>query len=128
MYSENVLATIVIGEAIYIHKTLGSGLLESVYQACLSKRLRDKGLLVEEQVLVPIFFEGAKLGPVFKIDILIEQKLVLELKSVEYVIDAHKAQLLTYLRLTDKKLGLILNYKTPLMKQGVHRIVNRLAE
>lgn len=128
MYSENDLATIAIGEAIYIHKTLGSGLLESVYQVCLSKRLRDKGLMVEEQVLVPIFFEGAKLGPVFKIDILIEQKLVLELKSVEYVIDAHKSQLLTYLRLTDKKLGLILNFKTPLMKQGVHRIVNGLAE
>ena len=118
------IASIVIDEAIAIHRELGPGLFESVYEAVLAGRLAKRGLLVQQQVIVPVTFDGQVFDAAFKIDILIEGRLVLEIKAVEQGARAHAKQLLTYLRLLRQPLGLLLNFSGETMKEGIRRVVN----
>tara|TARA_B100000965_G_C19525368_1_gene728513 strand:+ start:264 stop:644 length:381 start_codon:yes stop_codon:yes gene_type:complete len=123
-YSENELATIVIGCAIEVHKKLGPGLLESAYQKCLAHELKLAGLKVNEEKPMPIVYKEIKLNHGYRIDLLVNDKLVLEIKTVESLTDVHTAQVLTYLRLGDYKLGLLLNFHVSVMKHGIKRIIN----
>ncbi len=126
--TENEIGNIVVDVAIAIHKTLGSGLYEIVYEVVLTHELKKHGLNVERQVPVSIEYDGIKFDEGFRADIIIENKVILELKSVESVTKAHKKQVLTYLRLTGCKLGYLLNFGEGLMKDGITRIVNGLDE
>ena len=118
------LSAIVIAEAIAIHWEFGPGLFESVYESVLAGRLRKRGLTVERQVQVKAVFDGETYDPAFKIDILVEQRLVLEIKAVEKLSKAHAKQVLTYLRLLRQPVGLLLNFSEETMKDGIRRIVN----
>jgi GxxExxY protein len=122
--TENEIGTIVLDAAISIHRQLGPGLLETVYEAILSKELEKRGLKVERQKPIPIEFDGMKFEEGFRADIIVENKVILELKSVEKISQAHKKQVLTYLRLTGLKLGYLLNFGEALMKDGITRILN----
>jgi GxxExxY protein len=126
--TENELARTAVDIAFKIHSCLGPGLLESVYEAIMLYELRERGLSAEKQVGVPVVWEEVRLEVGFRADILIEGKLILELKSCEAVEPVHKKQLLTYLRLTDCRLGLLINFNVPLIKDGIHRVVNNLPE
>jgi GxxExxY protein len=126
--TENELARIVVDIAYKIHTRLGPGLLESVYEAIMLHELRKRGLSAEKQVAVPVVWEEVKLEIGFRADIIVEGKLILELKSCEAVEPVHKKQLLTYLRLTDCRLGLLINFNVPLIKDGISRVVNNLLE
>lgn len=123
---ENEIATEVINLAIKIHRELGPGLLESAYEECLDYELRLANISFRRQLYVPLIYEEIKIEKAYKIDFLVEDKVILELKSVENLLDVHKAQLLTYLRLTDKKLGLLINFNNVLLKSGIIRVVNNL--
>lgn len=120
----NILTEIVIKSAIEVHKELGPGLLESVYEECLIKILIEEGLIVQSQKKVPLFFRKEKLDKYFIIDLLINDVLVIELKSVEKVLPIHEAQLVTYLKLSRKKLGLLINFNEVLLKNGIRRRIN----
>ena len=122
--NENEIGTIVVTEAIHIHQSLGPGLLETVYEAILARRLGRRGLSVERQVAIPIEFEGERFEEGFRADLIVEGKVLLELKSVEKINNAHKKQLLTYLKLTGIKLGYLLNFGEELMKKGITRTIN----
>lgn len=126
--TENEIGTLVVESAIQIHRELGPGLLESVYDAVLAYELRARGLKVECQKPIPIVYKDIRFDEGFRADILIEDKVVAELKSVEKVIPAHKKQVQTYLRLTGCKLGYLLNFGEALMKDGITRCVNGLEE
>ena len=115
------ITSIIIGSAIEVHKELGPGLMESVYEVCLEKLLLRHGLKVERQVKLPVFFKGEKLDKDFYIDMLIEGEIVLELKCVDEILPIHEAQLLTYLKLSGNKIGLIINFNVVLLKDGVKR-------
>ena len=119
-----IIASIVINEAIAIHRELGPGLFESVYEAVLAGRLAKRGLVVRQQVIVPVTFDGQVFDAAFKIDILVEERLILEIKAVEQGARAHAKQLLTYLRLLRQPLGLLLNFSGETMKEGIRRVVN----
>ncbi len=123
---ENMIAQIVVDSALKIHKELGPGLLESVYERVLAHELQQRGLAVRVQVAVPITYSGMVFDEAFRADMLIANKVIVELKSVENVHPVHKKQLLTYLRLADKRLGLLINFGAPLLKDGIFRIVNKL--
>ncbi len=123
---ENEIGTNILDECFKIHKEMGPGLFEMVYEIILEYLLRQKGLRVERQVSIPIKYHDIKFDEGFKADIIVEGKVILELKSVEKICDAHKKQLGTYLRLTGCKLGFILNFNEALMKDGIVRIVNGL--
>ncbi len=125
---ENEIGTIIVSTAIAIHRELGPGLLESVYETVLSHELKSSGLGVERQVPVPIVYRGLTFDEGFRADILVERKVVLELKSVEKMTAAHRKQIQTYLRLTGCRLGYLLNFGAALMKDGIVRAVNRLEE
>lgn len=118
------ITSIIIGAAIEVHKELGPGLLESVYEICLCSLLISKGLKVERQKQLPINFRGVRLEKDFYIDILIEDEIILELKSVDGILPIHEAQLLTHLKLADKKLALLINFNVVLLKEGVRRRIN----
>ena len=122
--TENEIGDIVVPVAVSLHKELGPGLLESVYEAVLAKMLEERGLHVERQVSVPIIFHGIEFDEGFRADIVVENKVILELKSVETTSKVHKKQVLTYLRLTEMKLGYLLNFGESLMKDGIFRIIN----
>ena len=122
--TENEIGDIVVSTAIRLHQELGPGLLESVYEAVLSRMLEKQGLRVQRQVGVPIEFGGERFDEGFRADIIIEGKVILELKSVEKLHPVHKKQLLTYLKLTGMKVGYILNFGEELMKTGIVRIIN----
>ena len=126
--TENEIGQIVVDAAVSVHRDLGPGPLETVYEVVLAHVLRQRGLAVERQVPVPIEYRGIRFDEGFRADIIIEGKVVLELKSVERVNNAHKKQLLTYLRLTGLKLGYLLNFGDALMKDGITRTVNKLDE
>ena len=126
--NENEIGDIIIETAVNLHINLGSGLLESVYEVVLMKLLAKKGLSVQRQVSIPIEFEGEYFDEGFRIDLFIDGKVIIELKSVEKITDAHKKQLLTYLKLTNTKLGYILNFGAGLMKDGIIRTVNGLSD
>ena len=124
--TENELATIVVDTAFKIHTKLGPGLLESVYQAILVYELQRRGLYLEVQKPVPVIWEEVQLDIGFRADIIVERKLVLELKSMEAVAPVHKKQLRTYLLLTNCRLGLLINFNVELIKDGISRVVNGL--
>ncbi len=128
MLTENEIGKVVVDEAIALHKELGSGLLETVYEVVLARELVERKLKVQRQVIIPIEYKGIKFEEAFRADIIVENKMILELKSVETVTKAHKKQLLTYLRLTGTKLGFLFNFGEALMKDGITRIVNGLEE
>jgi GxxExxY protein len=122
--NENEIGVIIVDTALYIHKHLGPGLLENVYETVLMKLLAKKGLHVQRQVSIPINFEGEFFDEGFRVDLFIEGKVIIELKSVEKLIPAHTKQLLTYMKLTDTKLGFLLNFGAELMKNGIIRVIN----
>ena len=124
--TENELSRIVFDSALKVHQTLGPGLLESAYEECLFYELKKFGLNVEKQKGLPLVYEEVKLDIGYRIDIIIENKLILEIKAVEALNDVHFAQLLTYLKLTDCKLGLLINFNVALIKNGIKRIANGL--
>jgi len=126
--TENEIGKVVVDTAIAIHKTLGSGVYEIVYEVVLTHELKKRDLNVERQVSVPIEYDGIKFDEGFRADIIIDNKVILELKSAESITKAHKKQVLTYLRLTGCKLGYLLNFGENLMKDGITRIVNGLDE
>jgi len=122
--TENEIAHVVVDAAFKVHKTLGPGLLEPVYEAALDFELRKRGLGVARQVSLPVVYEGVVVEEGFRVDMIVEGKVILELKSVEEVHPVHKKQLLTYLRLADKRLGLLINFGDALIKDGTTRVVN----
>jgi len=124
--TENELSKIIIGCAIEVHKQLGPGLLESAYQECLYYELKLKGINVKRQKPMPIIYKEVKLDHGYRIDLLVEEKVVVEIKAIDYLNDIHKAQTLTYLRLGEYKLGLLLNFQELVLKNGIKRIVNNL--
>ena len=126
--TENEIGTIVVESAIAVHRELGPGLLETVYEVVLARELQDRGLNVERQVPVAIQYKEIKFDEGFRADIIVDGKVILELKSVEHVSAAHKKQVQTYLRLTGCKLGYLLNFGEALMKNGITRCVNGLEE
>jgi len=126
--TENEIGTMVVDAAVKVHMSLGPGLLESVYEVVLAHELSERGLRVERQVPIPIEYNGIRFDEGFRADIIIEEKVVLELKSVEKVTPAHRKQIQTYLRLTGCKLGYLLNFGAALMKHGITRAVNNLEE
>lgn len=122
--THNEVSGKVIRAAIAVHRELGPGLLESVYQVCLMAELKSMGLHVEEQVAVPIVYRGERLANSLRIDLLVEDRVVVEIKAVEDLHPIHMAQLLTYLRLTKKKLGLLINFNTTKLVDGIERVMN----
>lgn len=126
--TENEIGTIVVASSIAVHRELGPGLLETVYEIALARELQDHGLKIERQVPVPIQYKGIRFDEGFRADIMVEEKVILELKSVERINSAHKKQVQTYLRLTGCKLGYLLNFGESLMKSGITRCVNGLEE
>ena len=126
--NENQIAKEVVDAAVKIHTKLGPGLLESVYEAVLTRELERRGLRVERQVPIPIEYEGLKFDEGFRADIIVEGKVILELKSVEQLAKVHYKQLSTYLKLADKRLGLLLNFGVDLMKEGIKRIANGMED
>jgi len=122
--NENQIGVIIVDTAYNLHSKLGSGLFESVYEVILARHLIKRGLSVQRQVSVPIEFEGECFSEGFRVDLFVEGKVIIELKSVEKITGAHKKQLLTYLKLTNSKLGFILNFGSEIMKTGIHRIIN----
>lgn len=123
--TENQLTQIIIGCAIDVHRQLGPGLLESAYQECLRYELEQYGLDIKMEVPMPIVYKEVKLNHGYRIDLLVENKVVIELKAVESLTDVHLAQTLTYLKLGNFKLGLILNFHTLVLKKGIKRVINR---
>jgi GxxExxY protein len=121
---ENEIGTLIVQTAIELHRALGPGLLESVYEVLLAHRLRQKGLRVQRQVPVSIEFDGLRFEEGFRADLIVEGKVIVELKSVEQIHPAHKKQVLTYLKLTGLKLGYLLNFGAATMKDGIFRIIN----
>jgi len=121
---ENEIGAIIIDTAIFIHKKLGPGLLESVYESVLAKQISKRGLHVQRQVSIPIEFDGDYFEEGFRADLFVEGKVIIELKSIEKINDVHKKQLLTYLRMTNTKLGYILNFGAALMKDGIVQSIN----
>lgn len=126
--TENEIGAIVVDCALKLHKELGPGLLESVYEVLFAHLLCEAGLMVERQVIIPIEFHGIRFDEGFRADIIVEDKVVLELKSIETVNKAHKKQVLTYLKLTGYKLGYLLNFGEDMMKDGITRVLNGYIE
>lgn len=121
---ENEIVTKIIGCAIEVHKTLGPGLLESAYRECLFYDLSKIGLFVEKEKPMPIFYKEIKLDHGYRMDLLVENKVVIEIKTVECFTDVHTAQILTYLKLGNYKLGVLINFHEALLKNGIKRIIN----
>src|SRR6266852_6065405 len=124
--TENELSNVVIGCAIKVHSALGPGLLESAYKECLFYELCRAGLAVEKEKALPLVYESVKLECGYRIDLLVEGKVIIEVKSTEALAEIHFAQVLTYLRLSDLRLALLLNFNVVHMKDGIRRIVNKL--
>jgi GxxExxY protein len=121
---ENELSREIIGAAIAVHRELGPGLLESAYEACLEYELLQRGIKVERQVPQPVVYRGVRLECGYRLDLLVENLVIVELKTVEQLAPIHDAQLLTYLKLRRLWLGLIINFNVPVLKQGIKRLVN----
>ncbi len=126
--TDNEISRDVVDAAYRIHTALGPGLLESVYETTLAWELRERGLQVIRQFEVPVEYRGVRIEAGFRADMLVEDKLIVEVKSVEVILPVHKKQLLTYLRLADKRLGLLINFHAYLIKDGITRIANSLPE
>jgi len=120
----NQISQRVLDAAIEVHRNLGPGLLESVYEKCLSKELLFRNIENEVQVHIPLFYKNVPLDASFRIDMIVEKELLIEMKAVEQVLPVHRAQLLSYLRLTDKRLGILINFNVPKLVDGWERIIN----
>lgn len=121
--TENEIASIIIGKAIAVHRELGPGLLESTYQECLFYELKNNNLIVAKEIALPIIYKDIKLDHGYRIDLLVENKVVIEIKTVEFLNDVHTAQVLTYMKLGNYKLGLLLNFNVKLLKEGIKRFI-----
>jgi len=126
--TENEISFAIRGAIFKVYNTIGPGLLESAYEAALAYQLKNEGLLVSTQVVLPFVYETINLDMGYRIDILVEDKVIIEVKSVDKLADVHFKQLLTYLKLSDKKLGLLVNFNTDKIDQSIKRIVNNLKE
>ena len=124
--TENEISYKVIGAAIDLHKQLGPGLLESVYENTLAYELRELGLNVEQQVAMPLVHKEVKMDCGYRLDLIVERTIIIEIKSVKTLVPVHFAQTLTYLKLSGIKLGLLINFNTAVLKDGIHRIANNL--
>lgn len=124
--SENELSRLILDAAFGVHSALGPGLLESAYEACLAWELRESGLMVRTQVAVPLGYKGVNLDVGYRLDILVEELVVVELKAVDALAPIHQAQLLSHLKLSGKKLGLLINFHVVHLKHGIKRVVNGL--
>lgn len=122
------IAAQIVDAAIKVHKTLGPGLLESAYQKCLAYELRKRGLYVETELILPLTYDGQQIDTGYRIDMLVENSIIIENKTVDHILPLHQAQLITYLKLRDCRLGFLLNWNVMLMKNGIKRMVNRLGE
>jgi len=122
--SENEIGRIIVDRSVHLHIQLGPGLLETVYEVLLAHLLKESGLKVISQVPIPIEYQGIRFDEGFRADMIVEEKVIVELKSVEKVNNAHKKQVLTYLKLTGLKLGFLLNFGEAIMKNGIYRIIN----
>ena len=120
----NELSGIILDSAFSVHKEMGPGLLETVYQQCMVRELNLRGLQIDTMVMLPLVYKGQPLNKDFFIDILVEQKIIIELKAVEVILPVHEAQIISYLKLAKKKLGLLINFNVPLIKNGFIRFVN----
>jgi GxxExxY protein len=120
----NQTSSIIIQAAIKVHATVGPGLLESLYRTCLAFELRARGLTVETEKPLPVYYEGLRLDGGYRIDLLVEDSVIVEVKSTEKVLPVHNAQLLSYLRLLNKRLGLLINFNTTRVVYGIKRVVN----
>ena len=124
--SENDVATAVIESAMAVHTTLGAGLLESAYEACLAYELLDRNLAVQRQVAMPISYKGVQLDVGYRLDLVVGHKVIIEVKAVEHLNPVHTAQVLSYLKLGGYALGILLNFNTPHMRLGIKRVANNL--
>jgi GxxExxY protein len=124
MEEENSLSRIIIGKAIEVHRSLGPGLLESAYQECLYYELTSSGLYVQKEKPIPIIYKEVKLDHGYRLDLLVENKVIIEIKTVEILTEVHTAQVLTYLKLGNYKLGLLINFDVLLLKTGIKRFIN----
>ena len=124
MMTYDELSEVIIGAAIDVHRELGPGLLESIYETCLVHELRETGLSVSQQLAIPIIYKGVRMGNDLKLDLLVDERIIVEVKAVEEFHPVHQAQLLTYLKLTDKRVGLLLNFNSPVLRKGIKRMMN----
>jgi GxxExxY protein len=124
--TENEISKVIFDAALKVHKSLGPGLLESSYEECLFYELNKTGLFIEKQKPLPLVYEEVKLDVGYRIDLFVEKKVIIEIKAVEAFTDVHLAQVLTYLRLSNCKLGLLINFNVKLIKDGIKRVVNNL--
>ena len=124
MIKGNQLTSEIIGSAIEVHRNLGPGLLESTYEECMVFELQERDLIVKRQYEIPILYKGNKLEQNYRIDLLVNNHVIVELKSIKKIEPIHDAQLLTYMKLANKKYGLLLNFNVPVMKQGIKRLLN----
>lgn len=122
----NELTGKIIQACIEVHRTMGPGLLEKIYEICLMKEFELRGIKAVSQVEIPLKYKGFELEKTYSIDIIVENEIILELKAVETVLPVFEAQLISYLKLSDKKLGLLINFNVPLIKQGIRRFANNL--
>jgi len=125
---DNEITGAVVDVCYHMHRELGPGLLESVYEIVLAHELKAAGMRVERQVSIPIMWRGISFEEGFRADMVVEDRVIVEVKSVEKMAPAHSKQLLTYLRLTDRRVGLLINFGEALIKNGIHRVVNRIEE
>ena len=124
----NSITNQIIGLAIKVHRLMGPGLLESVYLTCLCYELKKAGLIVEREKMVPLFYEGVKLDQSYRLDLLVQEKVIVEIKAVESITAVHRAQLLSYLKLTGCPIGLLINFNVKLLKEGIGRMVNNFSQ
>ncbi len=122
-YQDEKITGQIIAAAIEVHKVLGPGLLESAYKACLLVELAERGLKYSQELIIPINYKNHRIDCGFRIDVLVEDRVIVELKSVEVLLPVHKSQVITYLRLQNKQVGLLINFNVPLLKQGIKRCV-----
>jgi GxxExxY protein len=126
--NENAIAKEIVDAAFRIHTTLGPGLLESVYETVLSYELSKRGLRIVRQQAIPVVYENVRMDEGFRADLIVEEKVIVEIKSIETLAPVHRKQLLTYLKLADKRLGLLINFNTALIKDGITRIANGIED
>jgi GxxExxY protein len=124
MAERNHISGVILDAAIDVHRNLGPGLLESVYQVCLCHELISRGLSITQQVYLPVIYKNHPLNLDFKIDILVENEIIIELKAIESILPVHEAQLITYLKLSNKRLGLLINFNVPRLVDGFKRMIN----
>ena len=124
----NEMTELIIKAAIEVHRELGPGLLESIYETCLAHELRERGIPFLQQLAVPIMYKGVRMSNDLKLDLLVDDRIIVEVKAVEEFHPVHQAQLLTYLKLTDKRIGLLLNFNSPILVKGIKRMMNGYLE